>query len=536
MRLPILLLFALSAPSFPKSYFFASDGSDAGTGTQASPWKSSVKFKTLSLVAGDSVLFKRGSVWPSDSLFITARGSASQPIVFSSWGDIRESAPHLTAPGRLIVLTRSTDLILENLRLSGARGGCVEMWDSTNTRIVVQDIETHDCGGGIYATGTDIVIRRNYFHDGKMVVNTPGEKGTVAGDDDYGASGIGLGQINGCQVYANRLENLKAPSYDYGTDGGAVEFWRTVRNCDIHSNFSRNTNGFLEFGGLKGDSAIDVSIHHNLILDAGTVGCFHMGGPASAMGVLFDRIRIDHNLAVDRYQMPWGYHLYSDGPRLDRPERIQVRNNIFVSDSAKFWTLDWTAPNKEPAFLHRNNLLWSPKLNPFQDGWVAGPGEFFADPLFANPGWNSRPLWDTVAADYAPSSTSPSVKAGPNLGYAVDYFGERYPQGEPVDLGPFSRDVLSRGLPAGKGNARDGAVDVRGSRRGLVVELNLEVSQSCRMRLLGLGGEVLQEFDSWQAPIGPSSHQVSFAASVSTLALVEVRMGSSRVVRLLPVR
>lgn len=536
MRLPILLLFALSAPSFSRSYFFASDGADAGSGTRASPWKSSVKFKSLSLAPGDSVLFKRGSVWPSDSLFITAKGNPSLPIVFSSWGEQGEPVPHLKAPGRLVVLTRSSDLILENLRLSGARGGCVELWDSTNTRIVVQDLETQDCGGGIYATGTDIVIRRNYFHDGKMVVNTPGEKGTVAGDDDYGASGIGLGQINGCQVYSNRLENLTAPSYDYGTDGGAVEFWRTVRNCDIHSNFSRNTNGFMEFGGIKGDSVVDVSIHHNLILDAGTVGCFHMGGLSSAMGVLFDRIRFDHNLAVDRYQMPWGYHLYSDGPRLDRPDRIQVRNNIFVSDSAKFWTLDWTAPNKEPAFLHRDNLIWSPKLNPFKDGWVAGSGETFADPLFANPGWNSRPLWDTVAADYAPSGSSPSVKAGQNLGYAVDYFGKGYPQGEPVDLGPFSREGVSGFLAGRRGNAQDAAVRVHGSGQGLVVESNLEVSQTCRLRLLGLGGEVLQEFASWQAPIGPSSHQVSFTANVSTLALVEVRVGPSRFVRLLALR
>ncbi|MBK8804123.1 MAG: right-handed parallel beta-helix repeat-containing protein [Fibrobacteres bacterium] len=536
MRLSMILLLALSCASFPKSYFFASDGADAGAGSQASPWKSSAKYKSLSLVAGDSVLFKRGSVWAAESLFISAQGSPTHPIVFSSWGDTRDSAPHLHSPGRLVVLTRSSDLILENLRLSGARGGCVELWDSTNTRIVIQDIEASQCGGGVYATGTDLVIRRNFIHDGKMVVNTPGAKGTVAGDDDYGASGIGLGQVNGCKVYSNRLENLKATSYDYGTDGGAFEFWRTVRNCDIHSNFSRNTDGFMEFGGLKGDSVVDVSIHHNLILDAGTAGCFHMGGAGSEMGVLFDKIRFDHNLSVDRYQMPWGYHLYSDGPRLDRPERIQVRNNIFVSDSAKFWTLDWTAPNKEPAFLHRDNLLWSPKLNPFKDGWVAGPGETFADPLFANPAWNSRPLWDTVAADYAPSGSSPAVKAGQNLGYAVDYFGKSYAQGEAVDLGPFSREGLSGFLAGRTGNSREAAVRVHGSGKGLVVESNLEVSQPCRLRLLGLGGEVLQESESWQAPLGPSSHQVSFTANLSTLALVEVRVGPSRVVRLVALR
>lgn len=536
MRLSLSLLCAVASTCFSKAYFFASDGADNGAGTQASPWKSSAKFKSLVLVAGDSVLFKRGSVWAAESLFISAKGSQTKPIVFSAWGNDRDSAPHLRAAGRLIVLNRSSDIVLEKLQLSGARGGCVEMWDSTNTRILVQDIEAKECGGGVYATGTDITIRRNYFHDGKMVVNTPGAKGTVAGDDDYGASGIGLGQINGCKVYGNRLENLKAPSYDYGTDGGAIEFWRTVRNCDIYANFSRNTDGFMEFGGLKGDSAVDVSIHHNLILDAGTVGCFHMGGPSSGMGILFDRIRLDHNLAVDRYQMPWGYHLYSDGPRLDKPERIQVRNNIFVSDSAKFWTLDWTAPNKEPAFLHEDNLLWSPRENPFKDGWVAGRGEKFADPLFANSRWNAVAGWDTVAADYTPSSSSPASKAGRNLGYATDYFGKSYAAGVSVDLGPISRDGLSKLIAWPTGRARESAVKVHRTPTGLVVESNLEVSQPCRMRVLGLGGDVLQEFDLWQAPVGFGSHRVVAAASKTPLAIVEVRVGQTRIARLLPVR
>lgn len=65
-------------------YFSAAAGDDARTVAQAAnpstPWKTTAKANTLTLHAGDSLLFKRGEVFRG-YLTIRQSGSAGAPIV-----------------------------------------------------------------------------------------------------------------------------------------------------------------------------------------------------------------------------------------------------------------------------------------------------------------------------------------------------------------------------------------------------------------------------------------------------------------------
>ena len=77
----------LSAAGWGSTYYVDSaGGNDSNSGTtQQAPWKTVAKVNAATLLAGDSVLFKRGGVW-TESLAPTASGTAGSPIAFDAYG------------------------------------------------------------------------------------------------------------------------------------------------------------------------------------------------------------------------------------------------------------------------------------------------------------------------------------------------------------------------------------------------------------------------------------------------------------------
>ena len=90
-----------------------------------------------------------------------------------------------------------------------------------------------------------------------MVNNTPG------GDDDFGAVGVSIGNSYN-EVSYNRMVNCIASSYDYGTDGGAVELYGDVDGNYIHHNWAIDCDGFLEIGG---GSAKEIILAYNVTVN-----------------------------------------------------------------------------------------------------------------------------------------------------------------------------------------------------------------------------------------------------------------------------
>ncbi len=425
---------ALGATNYYVDY---ATGNNANTGKSAAlPWKTLGKVQATTLTAGDSVLLKRGSVW-TDSLRIRYSGSLQSPIVFTCYGEGTAPMPRISSSGVLLSVTTGSNIVIEKMSLSGGKWSGVEIADTNSGNIVIQNNEISNCGAGLYLAGKKIVVRNNYIHDGKMVVNTQGAPGTPQSNDDYGATGITFTGVNGCQVYGNRLINLVAPSYDYGTDGGALEFWKSTRHCDIYNNFAYDVDGFSEFGGQAGDSVIDVAIHHNIILEGATLADFHVSDTThDVFAIGYDSIRMDNNLFVKRLSGPYGYFLVC-GP-LASANRIKIRNNIFVSDSITYYSYTGSGPRQSQSYVHVNNLLWTPNFNTFTDGWTAGSGEIYGNPLFTNSGWNATKNIDTVVAHYALQNKSPAAGSGLNLGYAIDYWENPAARGSVTDMGPIA--------------------------------------------------------------------------------------------------
>jgi hypothetical protein len=88
MRIVLTILFLFSAAYGQTNYHVKNGGSDAADGlSDATAWATLSKVNAMqsSLNPGDSILFKRGSVF-NDSLFIQKSGNVGSPIVYGAYG------------------------------------------------------------------------------------------------------------------------------------------------------------------------------------------------------------------------------------------------------------------------------------------------------------------------------------------------------------------------------------------------------------------------------------------------------------------
>lgn len=517
------IVLGLAGSAMAKNYYLDTTGLPGNLGTDtASPWKSVAQMRAkITLAKGDSILFKRGQTF-KDSLFVTTSG-----VVVSSYGAASLPRPTISSPGRVIVVNKATDVTIQRLGLRDGRGGCIELWDSTVASIVVQDNEMWNCGGGVYATGSNIRIQRNYIHDSKMVVNTQGAKGTVAGDDDYGASGINIGRINFAMIYDNRLVNLRAKSFDYGFDGGAFEFWRSVRNVDIARNFANNADGFAEWGGVKGDSVVNLFIHHNIGINTRVFAVLHF---FSGYGVAMKGVQLDNNLIVNKRS---DRILYADGKLPTDPDWVMIRNNIFVSDTLDGYMLQASAPYLNIPITRKDNIIWSRTYKP--DPTTLGKGEIYANPSFANAAWNSGTTLDTAISNYFLQSTSPAVASGHKLGYSSDFLNKsiRITSDSLADRGPFSFEPVTlkqvitapKIVPATNTTTPNKLVLTN---RGQLFQLELtqETPTIAAGTIYDLNGAVVGQLGTWVVPTGLSFKAFTLPRSGATRVLKITRTGS----------
>ena len=67
-------------------YYFSASGNDNNAGTESSPFQSLNKINSLSLKAGDRLLFRRGDMF-AGTFTVTTNGTSSSPISFDAYGN-----------------------------------------------------------------------------------------------------------------------------------------------------------------------------------------------------------------------------------------------------------------------------------------------------------------------------------------------------------------------------------------------------------------------------------------------------------------
>jgi parallel beta-helix repeat protein len=357
-------------PGDGRTYYLSASGDDGRPGTSPeTAWRSLSRASATSLRPGDRLLLARGSSFPG-RLDLKASGTEAAPIVVTAYGD--GPAPQIT-------------------------GDCV---DVIGSHIVLSDLDVHDCSfGGISLSGSSNRIQDNTVrHNAAGIFVRRGSSGNkILGNravdntkmsvltktpksDDSGAFGILLnGDAN--EVAYNVITGSVAPSYDFGTDGGAIEIYAGRDNL-IHHNIARGNKTFTELGDSR--SAGNTFSYNVIWSDVPEANFLVTRGGDDGFGPVTGTT-LEHNTAVLTGPGSEGFVCHGGCS----PEILSMRNNI-VEARGKVGFAD--AP-----FDEDSNLFWG---GPRQ--FTPGPNSQVADPRFvdrANGDFRLRP--DSPALDQA---------------------------------------------------------------------------------------------------------------------------------------
>jgi len=388
-------------------------GSDSNPGTTIDkPWKSLAPVHATDFPPGSTIYFKKGSFW-DDELYIDTSGVEGKPITFTTYGSgnppIFSNSGHGLSWAAAIFI-KANWIVVEGFVVRDTYDVGVYIAEGSNHN-VVRDIEATNVGEGIAVHGQYNLITRNYLHDLHMINNTPG------GSDDYGAVGVVLFNSNN-EVSYNRMIRCIAPSYDFGVDGGAVEWYGNANNNLVHHNWASGNAGFLEVGV---GSVQGAEVAYNVSINNGRFSLLNLSGNFASHVTDF---RVENNTIVEEAVGGQGWVIFSfeGNPAANT---FLVRNNILLVEN-------FQAVSNKTTFSHEHNLYSLDSGTVL--GFNLGSGEQMADPGFVN----------LPNQDFHLLSSSPAIDAGVDLGYSIDFDNRSVPVNSQPDLGAFEyRDLLS---------------------------------------------------------------------------------------------
>lgn len=260
MKNILLLIFGMSffGNLFAANQYVDPSYSGTSTGTITQPWKSVAAVIMANLNPGDSVLLKRGQKFQMSQLTINRSGTASAPIVFGAYGT--GAAPLIWGNGgtipQLFYTNNRAYLVFENLNITDttisptdrtiiAKIQRVFYLDGTSNNITIKNCTMDRVGVGAYIVGPNNNFILNDIGNMRMIRNTPVN---VHPDDDYGANPVVISS-SGNTIHKNYFHDCWAVSYDYGYDGGAIEFYGNgASNNKVTYNTFYDCNGVVESG------------------------------------------------------------------------------------------------------------------------------------------------------------------------------------------------------------------------------------------------------------------------------------------------
>jgi hypothetical protein len=379
-------------------------GSDANPGTDAAPWRTLEPVNDRTFTAGDRIELRRGCAW-AGGLVESGDGTATAPITITGYGS--GPAPAVSNSGRYshAVDISGDHVVVDDLHVTGAHEAGV-LFRAGADHGVVRNTEVTGTGLGVVLAGRFGLATRNDVHDLHMVVDT-----AAVMHDDYGAVCFWIENADNT-VSGNRGTDCRAPSADYGHDGGFAEVWESGARTVVRHNYAENTEGFLEIGGGPGTTADGIRVYQNLIVNAHGGLCLHTGG---AFASVVRDFRFSHN---SYYNATGDAYRVLDCMGILGWSQLLVRNNVFHSDAP---IATWGT------FLHSGNLYAMTGGAPV--GYAVDASEAIGDPLWAN----------VAARDFRLGSGSPAVDLASDLGLDTDYGGNPMPRGAAPDAGAFER-------------------------------------------------------------------------------------------------
>lgn len=235
---------ARAAPSGERPTFHVDclQGDDAGDGSAAAPWRTPSTVNERQLPAFAEVLLKRGCSWDgdivlrgADEMTLGAYGEGAAPIITAVSADRERGAVTIESP-------RGT---VTGLHIKNTAGPGVTLAGEGS---LAEDLWIEETAFGVRFTGDDTRANRVAVRNLHLFTSTPKEENP---DDDSGAVAFNV-EANGVIVENSSCVECRAPSSDYGYDGGFIELWRAGSGLVARNNVSYSTQGWIETGGMKG--------------------------------------------------------------------------------------------------------------------------------------------------------------------------------------------------------------------------------------------------------------------------------------------
>jgi hypothetical protein len=277
--------------------------------------------------------------------------------------------------------------------------------------VEVRGCEITATGVGVLSMDAHNRITGNHVHDLRMVRDDP-QPG-----NDFGATGVHLEGAHHNEVSHNRFVRCRAPSTDFGHDGGAIEFWRGSSDVSVHHNWVEDCEGFVEIGGRAGDVVERVTFAQNVVTrNHGPFSQLHLGGDVGVASVR--DLRFEANTvapaAGDVSPVIW----FGANPP---PGGVTFRNNLVLLNPGQP-----AAHPRRNRFSHDHNLFWRTDGSRGALGLPLDPTDVLADPRLRDPARDDLHLLPGSAA----------IGAGAPLGHATDFDGNPVPTSRP-DIGAY---------------------------------------------------------------------------------------------------
>ncbi len=420
--LMVFVLILSGFDSYARIYYVSS--SYTGTtsnGNFTTPWKSlaDVQSNQGVFIPGDVVSFKCDDVF-SGTLTINKSGSLGNPITYNSYGT--GAKPQFIGTGNtisyLIYLYNKNYIVFDGLEITDPTISSADRtiqskiqrafgFDGTSSYNIIKNCKLSLVGVGTYWVGPNNTMDHCDVGNLRMVVNN------VGGNNDYGANPVVISSAYN-KITNNYFHDCWANSYDYVYDGGAVEFYGNgSSNNFIGYNTFYDCNGVVENGSGNGGLIENNEFSYNKFINNGSLFYINNGGTylVSVANMKFYNNVIVEN-AINRV---FENYMGSMSTSVSNQGIVVFKNNVFELSTG----VDVVRPSQwnSGQLIHENNVY---KLsNSSYINYTINSNELTtSQTLWANTINANAVLWDLT-----PSSNSPLINFGQNVGLTSDFIG-----------------------------------------------------------------------------------------------------------------
>lgn len=439
----LILLFTLIITMFTaqaRKFYVSQSGNDTYTTTQAqnpsTPWKTLSKVQS-NVANGDSVLFAKGSKFTGtltlqskSNVYFGVYGTGADPLF---WGTGTTIGSFVTLRGctnvRFYGWNISDTTISFSNRYVQAKIRIAFTIESSSTGTVIRKCTMDRIGYGAYITASSRaqIIDSCSIGNLRMIVND-----TTNPDNDYGGVPVQISSRNNTFTN-NYLHDCWSISYDYGRDGGGVEFFEegdTIMNNVIMYNTFYDCNGTFEFGsnsdGVANNPQMNNVIAYNKIINNTTVVYINNNGQYKTKvsnlqfynNVMIQTVANPNPVGSSGIMFSMATADATTGIIVLKNNIIQVSNGLALTRSGQF-----SGAN----LVHTNNVY---KLsNGSVTNFTLGSTEIATSGVIWMNTTNINPLnWN-----YNLTSTSPAINKGVNVGLTRDFDNKAV--NNPPDIG-----------------------------------------------------------------------------------------------------